>query len=232
MNSVDSSLIFQAKGHILFQEYDSLRWDQDYPNEYEGIYIMDSILSELIPFVSDSSEEELFHPETGIYSKFDKLNLIDFYIFNYFILHEDFWDKNYFLVRNTYPGKFFLIPWDYDYCFGQFAWNEYDPERNEESDIRQLNNLFNRLLNNEDYRTCVKDRWFNLRLSIWSDQGILDILKDIFDEVEGMLEIETTKWNPGDMRPHWRNDVDESVKLLFGWIPKRLNFCDGYFEAF
>ena len=34
------------------------------------------------------------------------------------------------------------------------------------------------------------------------------------------------------MRPHWKNDVDESVKRLFTWIPKRLNYCDSYFEEF
>ncbi len=229
-NNIYSSLIFQAKGHIYFKTYDPLKWEQDWPNEYEGIYIMDPILYDLIPFVSDSSDEEFFHPENGIYSKFDELNLIDFYIFNFFILHDDFWDKNYFLVRNTYSSKFFLVPWDYDRCFGQFAWNTFEPDRNEESNIRQLNYLFNRLLDNEDYRSSIKDRWFYLRNSIWSEQSIVDILYDIYEEVKEVLEIETNKWNPGDMRPHWRNDVDESVKLLFEWIPERLDFCDIYFH--
>ena len=231
-NNIDSSLVFQAKGHVNFKTYEPLIWDQDYPNEYEGIYIMDPILSDLISFVSSSSNEEFFDPENGIYSKFVTINLIDFYIFNFFILHDDFWDKNYFLVRNTYPSKFFFVPWDYDHCFGQFAWNTFDYDRNEEDNIRQLNHLFNRLLDNEEYRNNVKNRWFDLRKLIWSEQSISDILYDIYDEVKDILEIETNKWNPGDMRPHWRNDVDESVKRLFTWIPKRLSYCDSYFEEF
>jgi len=231
-NNIYSSLIFQAKGHIDFKTYIPIIWDQDWPNDYEGIYIMDPILSELISFVNESSDEEFFDAENGIYSKFDKLNLIDFYIFNFFILHDDFWDKNYFLVRNTYPSKFFFVPWDYDHCFGQFAWNTFDPDRNEEPNIRQLNYLFNRLLDNDEYRDCVKDRWFNLRISIWSEQSIMEILYDIYEEVKDILDIETNKWNPGDMRPHWKNDVDESVDKLFTWIPKRLDFCDSYFEEF
>ncbi|MFX1392822.1 MAG: CotH kinase family protein [Promethearchaeota archaeon] len=231
-NNIYSSLIFQAKGHIFFKTYDPIMWDQDWPNDYEGIYIMDPILSELIPFVGNSSDEEFFDPEKGIYSKFDKLNLIDFYIFNFFILHDDFWDKNYFLVRNTYPNKFFLVPWDYDRCFGEYAWNNFDPDRNDEVEIRELNYLFNRLLGNNEYRNSVKERWFNLRITIWSEQNIVDMLEDIYEEVKDILEIETNKWNPGDMQSHWKNNVDESVKRLFTWIPERLDFCDSYFEKF
>lgn len=230
--NIDSSLIFQAKGHNTFQAYNPLTWDQDWPNDYEGIYIMDPILSELIQFVGESDNKEFFDTECGIYSKFDELNLIDFYIFNFFILHDDFWDKNYFLVRNTNPSKFFLVPWDYDRCFGQYAWNRWDADRNEESTIRQLNFLFKRLLDNDDFKKNVKARWFNLRSSIWSEQSIVDILYDIYKDIKDILKIETDKWNPGDMKSEWKNDVDESVKYLFEWIPERLNFCDTYFEIF
>ena len=228
-NNIHSSLIFQAKGNIAFKTYNPLKWEQDWPNDYEGIYIMDPILSELISFVSESSDDEFFN-ETGIYSKFEKINLIDFYIFNFFILHKDFWDCNYFIVRNTNPSKFFLIPWDFDKCFGQFAWNTFEADFNPEIDIKKSNELFNRLIGNNLFMEDCKIRWFELRKTIWSEESISDMLTEIYKKIESILDIETEKWNPEDLREEWKNDVDLSVERLFQWIPERLNFCDLYFS--
>ena len=126
-------------------------------------------MSNLIFFVNNASDEEFFDSKTGIYTIFDKSNLIDFYIYNFYILHKDFWYKNYFIVRNTYPNKFYFIPWDFDNSFGQLGWTFLDSDVNPEASIRSQHELFNRLLNNEEFMKDCKNRWFTIREKLWTD---------------------------------------------------------------
>ena len=228
-----SSLIFQSDSHDLnFLDHSNDGWDQDWPNEYDGIYIKDEIFSELIPFISHASDSEFFNESYGIYTKFDKLNLIDFFIFNLFILHKDFWSHNYFLVRNTYPSKFFLIPWDFDSSFGQYLGRKYDSDENLEFEIFKRNYLYVRLMYNDEFREAVKERWYFLRESIWSEESIIDMLTEIYDEIRVILEIDIDKWYLWYNDIQWSLKIDEAVEELFDWIPERLIFCDFYFQNF
>ena len=224
-DNVDSSLIFQAKAHPVFfnsiSNYIEETWQQDWPNEDDDIFIKNKILPDLFSFITFSSDEEFFDPMNGIYSKFDKQNLIDFFIFNFFILHVDFWNTYYYIVRNTNPNKFFLIPWDFDGSFGQWATGLYPANTNHESEA-QKNELYKRLLNNEEFKQDCKDRWFELRKTIWTHGIILDMLSDMYDEIKETLEISMDLWRP-DL------DYEEYVDCLFQWIPERLEYCDSYF---
>ena len=74
-NNNHSSLIFQIKRESRFRTYEVGTWQQDWPNEDDGIYIMDGIMTNLFNFVNNSPDEVFFDPNTGIYSKFNKLNL-------------------------------------------------------------------------------------------------------------------------------------------------------------
>ena len=120
--------------------------------------------------------------------------MIDFLIFNLFILHKDFWSHNYFLVRNTYPSKFFLIPWDFDSSFGQYLGRKYDSDENLEFEIFKRNYLYVRLMSNDDFKKAVKERWFFLREYIWSEESIIDMLNEIYDGIKDVLEIDIDKW--------------------------------------
>jgi len=221
-------------------EYNSLKWDQDWPNEDEGYKIMDDILSELILFITNSSDEEFFNSETGIYSLFDKQNLIDFLIFNFFINHKDFWNVNYYIVRNSYPSKFYLIPWDFDGSFGQRGWIIFDFDDNPENTIFQENRLFQRLLDNEDFRRDCSNRWKFLREDLWTEESILNILSDIYESIRTLIEFDTDLWKPitvDDESLVYNRylystkefDLDEYINNLFEFISSRLDFCDEYF---
>jgi len=241
-NNIKSSLIFQAKYYTNFREYDRDSWEQDWPNEDENIYIMDEMMSNLIFFVNNASDEAFFDSKTGIYTIFDKSNLIDFYLYNFFILHKDFWYKNYLIVRNTYPSKFYLIPWDFDASFGQLGWRFLDSDLNPEASIRSQHELFNRLLSNEEFMKNCKNRWFTIREKLWTDSVILDMLSDIYKEIKNILEYEMKLWEPEtvDEEPEepWPDgviystkefDLDEYISKLYQFIPNRLEFCDSYF---
>ncbi len=227
--SIKSSLIFQSKVYTFFRDYTKEGWEQNWPNEDEGFFIMREMLMNLTYFINNSSNKEFFDSNTGIYSKFNKLNLIDFFLFNFFILHKDFWSNNFFLVRNTYPSKFFLIPWDYDGCFGQFGWLKYSPSENPEDEIRIHSELFTRLIDNEDFMRECSSRWFQLREELWTDEYILNMFSSYYEEIKDVLEYETSMWNPKSIRSRYNNDLDEFVEYLYDWILPRLEFCDNYF---
>lgn len=239
-NNIDSSLIFQLQIEENFTEYHRGKWDQDWPNEEENIYIMDEILPNLISFVTNTTDNEFFNPETGIYALFDKLNLIDFFLFNYFILHGDFWNTNYYIVRNSNPNKFFLVPWDFDGSLGQRGWTLFDSDENPENKIFSKNELYRRLLNNEDFKQECKNRWIYLRDILWTEEFILNKLSDIYKDVGDLIEIDTTMWKPITVEDESlvynrylystkEFDLDEYVNNLFQFIPERLAFCDQYF---
>ena len=239
-NNIYSSLIFQLQLAENLNEYNSLKWDQDWPNEDEGYKIMDDILSELILFITNSSDEEFFNSETRIYSLFDKQNLIDFLIFNFFINHKDFWNVNYYIVRNSYPSKFFLIPWDFDGSFGQRGWIIFDFDDNPENTILQENRLFQRLLDNEDFRRDCNNRWKYLREDLWAEESILNILSDIYVSIRTLIELDTDLWKPITVSDESlvysrylystkEFDLDEYINNLFEFVSSRLDFCDEYF---
>jgi hypothetical protein len=230
-NNINSSLIFQSSYfHKNFKQYLNEEWEQDWPNEDEDIFIMDEIMTELVSFVSTTSDSEFFDPNTGVYSVFDKQNLIDFFLFNFFILHDDFWDHNYFIVRNTYPSKFFLVPWDFDRCFGLWLRRESSYDENHEEFLISNNELFNRLLSDEEFIQACKDRWRYLREQLWTEEFILDMVSDMYKDIKLILEIDSNMWYPWLFEKDWNLRVEEAVDHLFDWIPKRLEFCDIYFE--
>ena len=230
VNNIGSSLIFQSSyAHENFYFYLNEDWEQDWPNEYDDIYIMDYIMNELVYFIQNTPDVDFFD-ENGIYSKFDKQNLIDFYVFNYLILHDDFWDHNYFIVRNANPSKFFLVPWDFDRCFGQWLRRNNAPEQNDEKFVRDNNLLFERLLDNNEFRNDCKARWFELREILWTEERITDILMDFYEEIEDVLDIDTNLWYHNLWAENWEEEIDKAIEHLFDWIPDRLIFCDSYFN--
>lgn len=234
-NNVHSSLIFQTKFNTDLKQYDNEAWEQDWPNDYEGIYIMEEILINLTSFIHNSKDDEFFHTETGVYSKFDKQNLIDNFLYNFFIQHKDFWDKNYFLIRNSYPNKFYFIPWDFDECFGQFAWKKYDADDNfiaEISEICSNNELYNRLLGNSNFLEDCRIRWFQLREFLWTDEYFSNMITTLYEEIKDVLELDTDLWNPGKHDENWNCEVYKYIEHLNQWILERLEFCDAYLAMF
>ncbi|TFF90865.1 MAG: hypothetical protein EU548_00865 [Promethearchaeota archaeon] len=235
-NNLDTSLILQAKSYEIFKEVKDnyLGWQQDWPNEDDGIYIKNTILKELHEFVNRTSDDEFFNPETGVYTLFDKLNLIDFFLYNFFQVHTDFWSNNFYIIRNTNPSKFILIPWDFDGSFGQKGNQEYSVTENPEPVVKKVNGLYERLLNNEEFREDCKNRWTYLRESLWTNEYLLDELSSIYKEIEEILVIEVFLWKHRTEKEDDGEEfiIEEYVDALFEWIPERLDFCDSYFAEF
>ncbi len=222
---INSSLIFQSvclDGHISLGEYyDKHCWEQDWPDH---AYIMEDTLDDLTEFVTGTNDEEFFDPKEDVYTVFDKGNLIDFFLFNFYILHRDFWVRNYYLLRDTAPNKFYLIPWDFDHSFGQFKARYYlEADNDVESYIRKGNYLFNRLMDNDDFMRDCKNRWRELRKKLWTEDFVLEMLEELYEEIKNDLERDLNMWQP-------KQDPQKYIDLLFEWIPERLDYCDDYFD--
>jgi hypothetical protein len=225
-NNTDDSLIFQAKDPSNLSSYIPDKWEQDWPNEDEGYYIMDEVMVNITTFINYSTSYlKFFNESTGIFTKFYKNNLIDFFLFNYFILHKDFWNKNYFIIRDTNPSNFSLIPWDFDLTFGQ---NASDPIINPDEDPKEeiLNNnlLYRRLLGNQSFRDNCTERWNQLRNSVWSNKSIFKILGNVYSECRYYLKADLNNWD----QPH---NPEDYINTLEGWISARLYFCDTFFKG-
>ena len=102
-------------------------------------------------------------------------------------------------------------------------------DENHEDFLRQNNELFNRLLNDEEFRIGLKNRWRYLREQLWTDERILDRVSDMYEKIKLILEIDANMWYPWLFEQDWDQEVDEAVDHLYDWIPKRLAFCDIYF---
>ncbi|TFG08083.1 MAG: hypothetical protein EU539_03375 [Promethearchaeota archaeon] len=230
-NDTDDSLIFQAKDPSNLTVYEPDKWEQDWPNEDEGYYIIDDVMVNLITFINSSTSDiDFFNETTGIYTKFEEINLIDFFLFNYFILHLDFWNKNYFLIRDnttvSNPSKFSLIPWDFDLTFGQNISTPEDfenPTLDLESKIREKNLLFDRLLGNQSFRENCSKRWDTLRKEVWTNESISNMIMSIYGECIGYAQLDLNIWDQN-------YTVDKYITELRQWISDRLSFCDDHFE--
>ncbi|TFF90915.1 MAG: hypothetical protein EU548_00590 [Promethearchaeota archaeon] len=216
-----SSFIFKINSVFNFTNYNEDAWEQNYP-DIEEYNLKDKILPDLTSFIEASSDLEFFDPKVGIYSKFDKKNLIDFFIFNHFIYHGDFWNRNIILLRNTSPSKYILIPWDFDASFGQYGELTNHPRSNTSKDINAHNYLFRRLINNRDFMWNSRVRWLELREELWTEDYIMNKLFNYYKDIKESLKISMTVYDLD-------KKIDRYVDYLIDWIPERLEYCDEYF---
>ncbi len=243
-DNINSSLIFNTEPYANYNNYSKDDWKQEWP-DLEVIDLRPEILPDLIDFINNSADVDFFDPENGIYSKFDKLNLIDFFIFNFFILHHDFWNFNYFIVRDTYPSKLYLVPWDYDDSFGQRGWYIYNFADTSIYYIERTNKLYCRLLNNMEFMQDCSQRWKELREDLWTENFILTLLSRNHKTIKDVLYTEMYEfpWKPitvdeDEVDIDWvfesteEFDLDKYINLLYEFIPKRLEVVDSYFNSF
>jgi len=228
----NTSLIIQAQGGGDFTNLFGI-WEQQWPDLIDvDKYLIDQVIPPLVTFINTSSDEVFFDPVRGIYSIFNKQNLIDFFIYNNFIIHEDFWTHNYYLVKDS-NQPYCLVPWDFEGSFGLFGpyFSNYT-----EKVTGQYNKLFDRLMNNQAFIEDCKHRWNELRESSWTDAYFNVTVTNLYEQLEPLLGIEFDTWYPlnfvddPDRSTWYPLLVDKSLQdyltPFFDFIPGRLAFLD------
>ena len=68
-----------------------------------------------------------------------------------------------------------------------------------------------------------KIRWFELREELWSEDSIMEMIFEYYEEIKDSLEISMSLWDKECKR-------EKYLDLFFEYIPERLEVCDSYFS--
>ena len=192
-------------------------WEQKHPNPRAGINWHP--LNQLRKLVVQADDEK-FLAEIG--EKLDINNLIDYYIFLNLVSAIDNTGKNTFLSLENPSEPMTIIPWDIDGSWGII----YNGTEMGHTSILK-NNLYKRLLqlNENSFKSNLKDRWFYLRNNSLKESRLLSVFQNHFNDIgkSGIMQIENEKWD-------LEIDIQAEQVYLEEWLYKRLEFLDDYFK--
>jgi hypothetical protein len=190
-------------------------WEQKYPKA--SVNINWNPLAELRNLVVNSSDSTF---SADIAKHIDVENFIDYYLFLNLVSAMDNTGKNIFYVKTNETDLFKIVPWDLDGSWGIFYDGSYIGYTAE-----LTNNIYKRLYENnpDDYRNRLKTRWLELRGSDFSQENLLSIFDDSFQQLyaSDIIDVENQKWN---LSIHL---IDEQIHIN-EWIPNRLNCLDEF----
>jgi len=86
------------------------------------------------------------------------------------------------------------------------------------------------IFSNEEFNNELKNRWFQLRVELWNEEFISNMISEMYEDIKTILEIDANMWYRRIFEDRWKEKLEESIDHLFEWIPNRFNFCDDYFE--
>lgn len=192
-------------------------WEQKYPDRKKEINWQP--LKELYDLVVIAPDDR-FAQEIG--------NFIDIPLFiDYFLLLNlcnaaDNTGKNIFLFKPSPNEKFMIIPWDFDGSWGI----QYDGKRVSANNML-TNNLYQRLFetNPDNYREILKNRWFELRATIFTENNITNKFGqyvNIFTKTD-IIEMENQRWELSI-------DIQKEYEYIKTWVSIRLDFLDHYYS--
>lgn len=206
-----------------------LGWEKKYPDEspeatWEPLY-------NLRNFIVNSTDGE-FRDQVG--GKVSLDNMIDYLLLLNLISGADNTGKNTFMAMYNYESdevednKFFYIPWDMDATWGRF-WTSGKIEP-----IHwHTNYLFNRLrvVNPNDYKAKVKQRWLQLRGDSFNRDNLIDRFKNFQEQLtqSGGMQREVERWGEDVILVNSEAlDLDEELAYLDAWISGRVEWLDEY----
>ena len=208
--AVDHAANFSGPGHGGF--------DQREPDAETRPYWKP--LDELNRFVSSAPREDFFHPQTGIASRLDLDNAIDFHLLVLLTCNTDGITKNYIVARDAQaPGapapRFVFAPWDYDGTFGR----NWDGGRLPPT-IWLSNHLFDRLLGDEAYRKKFTARWNYLREHQFSVPAIHARIDENAQTLGDAVRRNTARWSGRGL------SFEEDVAQMKSWTVARIQWLD------
>jgi spore coat protein H len=214
--AVDHSANFSQPGHAGYEQREPDVEDREY---WEP-------MDEFNRFVSRASDTNFFHSETGIVSRLDLDNAIDFHLLVLLTSNMDGIDKNFIIARNAPTSavpnpRFFFAPWDYDATFGR----NWEASRVEPTEWLS-NHLFNRLLSNDAYRQKFAARWKQLRNRQFSVANIERMIDENARTLGEAVKRNAFRWKTLDGPYPDRLAFEEDLKQMKGWIAARLEWLD------
>jgi hypothetical protein len=225
-NAPSQAVIYKAVDHSAnFSQPGNSGYEQREPDAELGAYW--GALEEFNRFASRTKDAEFFHPETGIASRLDLDNVIDFHLLVLLTSNMDGNDKNFIFARNAPTSaaprpRFFFAPWDYDATFGR-NW-----EASRVGTTAWLSNhLFDRLLGNKDYSRKFAVRWQQLRTNEFSVENITRLIDDNARTLGEAAKRNETRWRTLDGPYPDRLNFEQDLKQTKEWVAARTRWLDG-----
>jgi spore coat protein H len=183
-------------------------------------------LEEFNRFVSSAPDTGFLHGQTGIESRLDLDNAIDFHLLILLISNSDGITKNYFIAREAeVPAlpkpRFFFVPWDADGTFGR-NWDAspFPPS------AWLSNNLFERLLGQAPYREKFVARWNQLRQREFSAAAIEAMIDANARELGAAAARNAARWPTTEGPYPDRLFFPEDLAQMKSWIQARITWLD------
>lgn len=157
-----------------------------------------------------------------IWTKFDKENYIDYFLFLNLLRAADNTGKNIYVAKYKADEPYFYVPWDLDACFGT-NWRGI----NEDTFSGILKNGFIRRVIETDPMNIsddIVDQWFDLRNDIFSKDYLSNLIADQYDYLRShkLYEREAIVY---PNYPFSNSDLSYTLS----WLDRRLEYLDDYF---
>jgi len=202
-------------------------WEQLHPDsvDYSQIPI------NLTKFILNTSEEDFFNEDHGVFTIFEKSEIIDNLLFGLLTGHEIIEGSSYYLIYNQKsPTGFFFLPWNFAQSWGfsqdGLISNEiWLNDIQNEIDSVVWSKLYHRLLFpsnssiNDEFVSEIKNRWSYVRSSLWSSYIINDYLDNLYSIVLNSLFRTTT------------GNVYAIKNTIESWLSIRFNSLDNIFNG-
>jgi hypothetical protein len=229
--------VWDGYSHSMSVTYDnnSETWsgfEVKYPDLGDGEPVDWKPLLDAITVSSYLTNNAVFREKIATY--FDLPVFLDYYLFIELMLASDNQGKNaYFSVYNQKKSPMITIsPWDLDGTWGR-RWEgssgRTGPEQDFDTFVTQhehaQNNLFLRLkaLNYDNYNDKLKERYRELRGSLFSYESLMERFERYYDLFvkSGAAVREQNKW--------YINDFAYEMQFLSQWIQSRLAYLDNQY---
>ena len=214
--AIDHGANFKQPGHIDFEQREPSPETGDYWEPLDGLNF----------FVSKATDREFFDIKSGIASRVDIDNCIDFYLLVLFTSNMDGVDKNFILARDMQVARlpqrhFFFVPWDYDATFGR-NWDGSSVEPTE----WLSNHLFDRLLGNGLYKQKLRARWRQLRKVQLSSANIFSMIDTNAKTIGPAATCNERRWKEGLNPNSGELTFSSDLKQMKQWVAKRIRWLD------
>jgi len=210
---------------VLFEGLEDFSNDQVLWSGYEAEY-PDEIgeldwtnLHRLVDFVVNNDQTTF---DATISEQVSFENMADYFIFMNVIYAADNRGKNIFTGRYDNDKPYFFLAWDMDGSFG----NDWQGERTDVTTAILSNGLYDKLLENPEFKAEVIARWADMRNQTLQVGELQKRFSDLFSKMKdnGVYERETFDAELP------RNYSDEEINFIKSWIDRRITFLDDYFD--
>jgi spore coat protein H len=215
---IEHAPVFDMNGHSNYEQHE--------PNPRTNSYW--APLDEINRFCHTASESAFWDVNSGIATRMDLADAIDFHLHLLMVCNTDGPDKNFIVTRDgAKQGKsppFFFVPWDCDATFGR-AWHG----GRDGYQHWQSNHLFDRLLKDSSYRKQFAARWRQLREKQFSTAAIHAMIDENAKELGAAALRNAKRWEQmgrGDL-PNFEQDISEMKE----WVIKRGAWLDSRIQA-